>query len=132
MIVSDPIADMLTRIRNASLVKLPEVLIPHSKMKERIAQLLMEEGWIETVAARDEDRRPMLALGLKYEADGNSVIRKIVRVSKPGRRLYVKRGEIPTVLSNFGIALISTSAGIMTNREARKRHLGGEVICEIY
>lgn len=131
MMLSDPIADMLTRMRNALAVKQRQVVVPHSRLKQEIAELLAREGWVERVEKSDHDGHPALSIILKFDADDAPVIRKLIRVSKPGRRYYVKRSEIPTVLSDFGIAILSTSAGIMTNREARKRHLGGEVLCEI-
>lgn len=130
--MNDPIADMLTRIRNGALARQRTVQIPHSRLKEEIARILAREGWLEQIeTAKTAGAFPMLVIRLKYGDDGKPVIRQLRRVSKPGRRAYVKRNEIPNVLSGYGIAVLSTSAGLMTNREARKRHLGGEVLCEI-
>lgn len=130
--MTDPIADMLTRIRNATLVHQREVRIPHAKLKEHIARILLAEGWLERVDVTGEPVGfKTLVLGLKYEADGTSTIRTLERVSRPSRRQYVKRGDLPRVLSGFGIAILSTSAGLMTDREARKRHLGGEILCTV-
>lgn len=128
--MTDPISDMLTRIRNAALVRKTEVLVPHSKLKASLADILVKEGYIESV---EEVAVPSRGLRLKLKYQGNqSAIRSIKRISKPGRRSYVKNIELPRVLSGLGMAVISTSRGLMTNKEARKQHLGGEVICEIY
>ncbi len=126
---TDPIADMLTRIRNALLVKSREVAVPHSKLKYRIAQILVAEGYVASVS--DPDGR-MFTVTLKYGPDRQPTIQSIRRVSTPGRRVYRAAGELPHVLNGYGIAIVTTSAGLMTNRLARKRHLGGEVLCEVY
>jgi len=128
--MTDPISDMLTRIRNAILVHKPEVVVPHSQLKARLADLLVREGYLQSIEVV-EDPNKSLVLQLRYE-DGQAAIRNLKRISKPGRRVYVKSGELPKVLSGLGLAVISTSTGLMTNREAREKHLGGEVICEIY
>lgn len=137
--MNDPIADMLARIRNAAAVGRPELVLPMSKLKFNIAKLLQETGWIGTVevikhevvkgqsGVFDEIR-----IVLKYKADGKPAFASIKRVSKSSRRIYVGKDELPRVLNGFGIAIVSTSQGIMTNKEARRRNLGGEVICEVY
>ena len=126
----DPIADMLTRIRNASLVRKAEVLVPYSKIKFGIAKILEKEKYINNVEVL-EDTIKQLKLGLIYD-NKKSVISSIRRVSKVGQRVYVGNKEIRPVLNGYGFAIISTSRGLMTNREARKAGLGGEVICEVY
>jgi small subunit ribosomal protein S8 len=128
--MTDPISDMLARIRNAVLVNKTEVMVPHSKLKAKVAEILVKEGYLEAV---EEVALPQknLKLRLKYE-DGQAKLRNLKRISKPGRRHYVKHGDLPRVLSGLGLAIISTSQGLMTNREAKSKKLGGEVICEIY
>jgi small subunit ribosomal protein S8 len=126
----DPIADMLTRIRNASLVRKAETLVPYSKIKFAIAKILEKEKYIKAVEII-EDNGKQLKIGLIYD-NKKSVISSIKRVSKVGLRVYVGNKEIRPVLNGYGFAIISTSKGLMTNREARKAGLGGEVICEIY
>jgi small subunit ribosomal protein S8 len=128
---TDPISDMLTRIRNASAVKKPEVVLPYSNMKYSIAKILEREGYVGQVEKTTDEKFANLRIELKYK-DTDSVITKLNRVSKPGRRVYSKYDELPNVLSGMGMAIVSTPNGLMTNKEARKRHLGGEVICEIY
>ncbi|MDP3986551.1 MAG: 30S ribosomal protein S8 [Candidatus Veblenbacteria bacterium] len=128
--MTDPISDMLARIRNAVLVHKPDVLVPYSKIKAGLANIMAQEGYLEGVSEVELPSRS-LKLKLRYEA-GQPAIRNLKRVSTPGRRHYVKYGEQPPVLSGLGMAIISTSQGLMTNRDARAKHLGGEVICEIY
>ncbi len=130
----DPIADMLTRIRNAGAIGRPEVVLPMSKLKFNIAKIMQENGWIENAEVVSHEGKGFdeLKLTLKYKPDGSSVISSIERVSKSSRRVYVGKDELPKVLNHLGIAIISTSQGLMTNREAKRRNLGGEVICEIY
>ncbi len=131
--MTDPIADMLTRIRNASAVKKPEVMIPFSKVKFNIVEILKNEGYIDNIEVREERKdRKQLIIKLKYNKEGNSVITGIKRISKPGRRLYTGKNELPRVLNNLGIAIISTSRGLMTNKQAKKEGVGGEIICELY
>ncbi|HJV32940.1 MAG TPA: 30S ribosomal protein S8 [Patescibacteria group bacterium] len=128
--ITDPISDMLTRIRNASMVKKAEVRIPYSNLKYAVAKILAEEGYVgsvEKVATGHGEIR----LTLKY-AGGEAAIRNITRVSKPGHRAYAGYADLPRVLSDHGIAIVSTSQGVMTNKEARKRKLGGEVLCEVF
>jgi len=134
----DPIADMFTRIRNASAVKKTEIVLPLSKLKYEIAKILETEGWVKKVAIRPgglEGRSNSfdeLQIELKYRKNGKPQISSINRVSRPGLKIYVSKDEIPTVLNNFGIAIISTSKGLMTDKEARKQKIGGEVIGEIF
>jgi len=133
--MTDPIADMLTRIRNASLVKATEVSLPLSKLKHNIAKILVETHWLDKAEVFGDEAKPAsrrLKLTLKYRDDGRSVISSIRRVSKPSHRIYVDKKSLPRVLNNLGLAIISTPSGLMTNKEAGKRGLGGEVICEIY
>ena len=129
--ITDPISDMLTRIRNASAVKKPDVVLPYSNMKYSIAKILEKEGYLGQVEKVTTGRFTELKVALKYK-DSKPAISKVDRVSKPGRRVYAKHTDLPRVLSDMGIAIVSTPNGLMTNKEARKRHLGGEVICEIY
>ena len=137
--MTDPIADMLTRIRNASAVKKQEVVLPMSKIKFEIARILKKEGWIldaEVLTGKGEKNKSSvfdeLKLMLKYKKSGRSCISCIKRISRPGLRVYSKKDNLPKVLNNLGMAIISTPSGLMTNKEARKKGLGGEVICEIY
>ncbi len=136
--MTDPIADMLTRIRNASAVNSASVVMPMSKTKFAIAKILSKEGWIgnvEIVKMKGEKNKTAvfdeLKIYLKYGDEKKSVIRNIKRISKPGLRIYSTKETLPKVLNNLGIAIISTSNGMMTNKEARKKGLGGEVICEV-
>lgn len=127
--MTDPIADLLTRIRNAQLAGQREVVLPYSKLKYAIAQVLEKEGWIVGLASQDHQK--FLKILLKYDG-GKPVIQSLKRVSKPGRRVYVGRTELPRVLNGLGMAIISTPQGLMTADQARKSKLGGEVICEIF
>lgn len=132
MILStDPIADMLSRIRNAAMTKKTTLVLPYSKVKFTVLQVLAEAGWIERAAVQGQPPTT-IEVTLKYDDQGKSVIRSLRRVSKPGRRVYVGHVDLPIVTNNFGVAIISTPKGMMTNREARKRNLGGEVICEVF
>ena len=128
--MTDPIADMLTRIRNAQAARLSVTTIPFSKVKKAIADILSKEGYISTVEVKEEFP-PVMVVGLKY-VDKQPVIKSIERKSKPGHRLYRKADEIPFVLNDYGIAILSTSQGMMTNKEARKKKIGGEIICSVY
>lgn len=128
--MTDPIADMLTRIRNASMVRKHEVAVPFSKIKMAIAQTLVREGYLDKVE-KTKDKLPQLLLNLKYDGK-ESVIHSLKRVSKPGQRRYVKSDEINKILNGFGMAIISTPKGIMTDKEAYQGKTGGEVICEVY
>jgi small subunit ribosomal protein S8 len=128
MSMTDPIADMLTRIRNAQMVKKTVVNIPSSKLKSAIAQVLKEEGYIDGFAVRENGGKPLLEISLKYYA-GQPVIEKIERVSRPGLRIYRGRDDIPKVMNGLGVAIVSTSQGVMTDRKARATGVGGEVLC---
>ena len=128
MSMTDPIADMLTRIRNAQMVSHTEVLIPSSGVKLSIAQVLKDEGYIEDFAVREAEGRKLLAIALKYYA-GRPVIERIERVSRPGLRIYKGAQEIPKVMNGLGVAILSTSRGVMTDRKARATGVGGEVLC---
>jgi small subunit ribosomal protein S8 len=135
MSMSDPIADMLTRVRNALMREHPTVSIPYSKMKENIAQVLKDEGYIEDLQVLAQKPRNVLQLELKYKGgrrDRASVITGLERVSKPGRRHYVGKDEVPWVLSGMGIAILTTSHGVMTGQQARRQGVGGEVICRVW
>ena len=129
--VTDPIADMLTRIRNANQMRYKEVEVPASKIKIEIARILKEEGFISDYKIKKSNVQDILVLYLKY-SDKNRVITGLKRISKPGLRVYAKASEIPTVLSGLGIAIISTSKGMMTYKDARKNSLGGEVLAYIW
>ena len=130
--MTDPIADMLTRIRNAQAVTKAQVMMPYSKVKHNLASILKEEGYIDEVRKIEEANKPVLVIKLKYGADGANSIQSVRRVSKPGRRVYASMSDMPFVLNDLGIAIISTSRGLMTNKRARKEKIGGEILCEIY
>lgn len=130
MSMSDPIADMLTRIRNAQLTEKSSVCMPASKLKKAIAQVLVDEGYIDAFAVRDSDGHPEIELVLKYYA-GRPVIEKIERISKPGLRIYKGRDDLPRVMNGLGVAIVSTSRGVMTDRKARSLGVGGEVLCVV-
>ena len=130
MSMSDPIADMLTRIRNAQATEKVSVIIPASKVKQAIAQVLKDEGYIEDFAVRKNDGKALIEIGLKYYA-GKPVIEKIERVSRPGLRIYKGRDDIPRVMNGLGVAIVSTSRGVMTDRRARETGVGGEVLCVV-
>ena len=127
MSMSDPIADMLTRIRNAQMVEKPSVVMPSSKLKAAIAKVLKDEGYIEDFAIRGEGAKPELEIALKYYA-GHPVIEKIERVSRPGLRVYKGRHDIPNVMNGLGVAIVTTPKGVMTDRKARQAGVGGEVL----
>jgi small subunit ribosomal protein S8 len=128
--MTDPIADMLTRIRNAQMVRKSTVVMPYSKLKFAVSNLLASEGYIENVSIDEQDRKE-LVLGLKYTGK-TPRIQNIQRESKPGHRNYRKADELPHILNGYGIAVISTSKGLMTDKDARKAGLGGEVLCSVY
>jgi small subunit ribosomal protein S8 len=130
MSMSDPIADMLTRIRNAQSVEKAAVTMPSSKVKVAIANVLKDEGYIEDFAVRGEAGKPELELQLKYYA-GRPVIERIERVSKPGLRVYKGAEDLPRVMNGLGVAIVSTSSGVMTDRHARAKGVGGEVLCVV-
>lgn len=129
--MTDPIADMLTRIRNAQAVNKTVVFVPHSKMKARLAEILKQEGYVKNVETVTTGNMSELKIDLKYDGSA-AVIQGIKRVSKPGLRVYVGSKDLPHVLNDLGMAIISTSQGLMTNTEARQKKLGGELVCEIY
>jgi small subunit ribosomal protein S8 len=128
--MSDPIADMLTRIRNAQSAEKPSVAMPASKVKAAIAQVLKDEGYVEDFAVRELEGRPTLEISLKYYA-GKPVIEKIERVSRPGLRIYRPKDDLPKVMNGLGVAIVSTSRGVMTDRKARGLGVGGEVLCVV-
>lgn len=128
MSMSDPVADMLTRMRNAQLSEKQSVVIPASKLKAAIATVLKDEGYIEGFAVRENEGKPLLEISLKYYA-GRPVIEKIERISRPGLRMYKPSRDIPKVMNGLGIAIVSTSKGVMTDRKARGLGVGGEVLC---
>jgi small subunit ribosomal protein S8 len=130
--LTDPIADMLTRIRNANKARQKYVEMPASKLKVEIAKILKQEGYLEDYEVIASQPYNILRLTLRYLSDKRQVIHGLRRISKPGLRVYVKKDEIPRVLGGLGIAIISTSKGLMTDREARKQGLGGEVICYVW
>ena len=137
--MTDPIADMLTRIRNASAVQKSELVLPMSKIKFELAKILKKEGWIQETSVRkfltekkEESSFNEIKIVLRYKKSGKSAITNLKRISKPGLRIYVDKDNLPKVLNNLGIAILSTPQGLMTNKEARKKGLGGEVLCEIY
>lgn len=133
MSFSDPIADMLTRLRNASAIGMPEVRLPHSRLKAALAAVLKREGFIsEATAAKDADK-PVLVLSLKYtEPEHTPAIRGLKRVSTPGQRIYVPKQRIPRIQQGFGVSILSTPQGLLTDREARTKGVGGEVVCSIW
>ena len=130
--LTDPIADMLTRIRNAITVKRPHVDVPASQLKRGLAEVLKREGYIWDWQEVEAEPAKLLRLELKYGANGEVVIQHIKRVSTPGRRVYRKAKEMKPGLNGLGITIISTSSGIVSDREARQKNIGGEVLCEIY
>ncbi|HHP50887.1 MAG TPA: 30S ribosomal protein S8 [Moorella mulderi] len=130
--MTDPIADMLTRIRNANLVYLDKVEVPASKMKRAIAEIMKKEGYIKDLEYIEDGKQGILRIYLKYGPNKERVITGLKRISRPGRRVYARKGEIPRVLGGLGIAILSTSKGILTDKEARRQGVGGEVICYIW
>lgn len=132
MVMTDPIADLLTRIRNANIVRHQVVEVPSSNIKKAVANLLVQEGYLKDIEEYADGCVPMLRLTMKYGQNKERVITGLRRISKPGLRVYCKNEDIPKVLNGLGVAIISTSKGILTDREARKLGLGGEVICYIW
>ncbi len=132
MIMTDPIADFLTRIRNANMQMHEKVDIPASKVKVAIAEILLEEGFIKNFEVKEDGKQGILTLTLKYGPERERVISGLKRISKPGLKVYCKKDNVPRVLGGLGIAVISTSHGILTDREARKQGLGGEVLCYVW
>ena len=132
MSMTDPIADMLTRIRNAARAKHRRVDMPASKMKASIANILQQEGYIQGARMVEDDKQGVLRIFLRYNDSRDSIIKGIQRVSKPGRRVYVSHTGIPRVLGGYGVAIISTSQGLMTGINARQKGIGGEVVCQVW
>lgn len=132
MSMTDPIADMLTRIRNANMVGHESVDIPASKMKKSIAGILLDEGYIKGYDVIEDNKQGIIRVQMKYGANKEKVITGIKKISKPGLRVYAKKEDIPKVLGGLGIAIISTSKGVITDKEARKQNVGGEVICYVW
>ncbi len=132
MSLTDPVADMLTRIRNAQASGLPAVQMPHSKLKSEIARMLKREGYIVDYTTEGHENKRTLRVFLKYHGDHQPAIRGLKRVSRPGLRRYVNSREVPRVLGGLGVAIISTSQGIFSDLEARKRKIGGEVLCHVW
>jgi len=131
MSMQDPLSDMLTRIRNAQMAGKERVEMPGSKLKAAVAQVLKDEGYVESFVASDEGGKPRLAIDLKYHL-GKPVIAEIDRVSRPGLRRYSGKGELPSIRAGLGVAIISTSRGVMTERAARAAGVGGEVLCTVF
>ena len=129
---ADPIADMLTRIRNANKLRYEEVTMPSSKIKEGIAKILVAEGFIASFRVEEEDGKKQLIVVLKYSATGERVITGLKRISKPGLRVYAEADKIPSVLKGLGIAIVSTPNGLLTDRQARKQNVGGEILCYVW
>jgi len=129
---SDPVADMLTRIRNGVMVRHSQVGVPSSNQKVAIAKILLEEGYIKGYDVTKDRPQPVLRIWLKYSEDGEPVITGLKRVSRPGCRMYAGKGEIPRVLSGMGTAIMSTSQGIMADKKARRLGIGGEVLCHVW
>ncbi len=132
MVINDPIADMLTRIRNANIAKHQTVDIPLSNIKKAMADILSEEGYIKSYEIIDDGKQGVIRITLKYTANKGKVITGLKRISKPGLRVYAKRDEVPKVLGGLGIAILSTSKGVMTDKNARNEGLGGEVLCYVW
>jgi small subunit ribosomal protein S8 len=132
MPVTDPLADMITRIRNANMAKHTKVDMPASKMKISLAKILKEEGYVKNYKLIKDRNFGLLRIYLKYDASNESIITGLKRLSKPGRRVYVNTREIPPVLNGMGIAVLSTSKGIMSDREAKKQNVGGELLCSVW
>lgn len=132
MTMTDPIADMLTRIRNANVVKHETVDVPASNMKKELARILLEEGFVRGYDVIEDGKQGIIRVQLKYGQAGERVISGLKRISKPGMRVYAANHDIPKVLNGLGISIISTSKGILTDRQARKENVGGEVICYVW
>ncbi|BAM60270.1 30S ribosomal protein S8 [Streptococcus dysgalactiae subsp. equisimilis RE378] len=132
MVMTDPIADFLTRIRNANQVKHEVLEVPASNIKKGIAEILKREGFVKNVEVIEDDKQGIIRVFLKYGQNGERVITNLKRVSKPGLRVYAKREDVPKVLNGLGIAIISTSEGLLTDKEARQKNVGGEVIAYVW
>jgi small subunit ribosomal protein S8 len=132
MNLTDPVADFLTRVRNAIGARQPKVDVPASRLKLEIARILKDEGYIQNFKATEEEGKKVLRVYLKYGADNQAAINAMKRISRPGCRVYVRRNEIPRVLGGMGINILTTPQGVMTGRQARKAGVGGEVLCEVW
>jgi small subunit ribosomal protein S8 len=132
MPATDPIADLLTRVRNGQLLRKAFVLMPSSKVKVAITRVLLEEGFIQGYEVTDDRPQPNLRIWLKYDEKRRPIVSGLLRVSKPGRRVYKAKRDLPWVLSGLGIAIVSTPKGVMTGREARRQNVGGEVLCYVW
>lgn len=132
MVMTDPIADLLTRIRNANMVRHEKLEVPASKIKRDIAELLKQEGFIRDVEFIEDNKQGIIRIFLKYGANNERVITGLKRISKPGLRVYAKANEVPKVLNGLGIALVSTSQGVLTDKEARAKQVGGEVLAYVW
>ncbi len=130
--MTDPIADMLTRIRNAALARHDRTEMPYSRLKEHVARVLKNEGFVDDVRVSEGDGHKQLTVVLRYGRDRQSALDGVRRVSTPGRRVYVRHDRIPRVLSGMGVSILSTSRGVMTDKDARKQRVGGELICEVW
>ena len=132
MVMTDPIADMLTRIRNANMVRHEKLEIPASKMKKEIAEILKREGFVRDVEFIEDNKQGIIRIFLKYGGNNERVITGLKRISKPGLRVYAKTDEVPRVLNGLGIAIVSTSKGVLTDKEARAKQVGGEVLAYVW
>jgi small subunit ribosomal protein S8 len=130
--MTDPIADMLTRIRNAALARHDRTEMPYSRLKEHVARVLKSEGFVDDVRVSDGEGQKQLTVVLRYGRDKQSALDGVRRVSTPGRRVYVRHDRIPRVLAGMGVSILSTSHGVMTDKDARKQKVGGELICEVW
>ena len=130
--MTDPIADMLTRIRNASMARHDRTEMPYSRLKEHVARVLKSEGFVDDVRVSEGEGHKQLTVVLRYGSDKQSALDGVRRVSTPGRRVYVRHDRIPRVLSGMGVSILSTSHGVMTDKDARKQRVGGELICEVW
>jgi small subunit ribosomal protein S8 len=132
MVMTDPIADMLTRIRNANMVRHEKLEVPASKIKKEIAEILKREGFVRDVEFIEDNKQGIIRIFLKYGGNNERVITGLKRISKPGLRVYAKTGEVPRVLNGLGIAIVSTSQGVVTDKEARAKQVGGEVLAYVW
>lgn len=132
MVMTDPIADMLTRIRNANMVRHEKLEVPASKIKKEVAEILKREGFVRDVEFIEDNKQGIIRIFLKYGVNNERVITGLKRISKPGLRVYAKSGEVPRVLNGLGIAIVSTSQGVLTDKEARAKQVGGEVLAYVW
>ncbi len=130
--MTDPIADMLTRIRNAITARKAKVIMPASKLKERLAEVLKDEGFVGAISREEDGKQGLLTIELRYDHNNRNAIEGIRRVSKPGQRAYARHDKLPRVRSGLGVAILTTSKGVMAERDARKNGLGGELLCEVW